>query len=112
MLGMDLTSVEKDGKLFVFSLPLDHRRFPPASSTSKALTLRKASKQATKAGSVPDGEHRCVLRLFVAHHELQSDLARKNLARIYEDHLKERYTIEIIDVTKNPEVALEKNCGF
>jgi len=45
------------------------------------------------------------LRLYVAGQTPRSLKAFENLKRICEEHLKDRYTIEIIDLVKNPKLA-------
>lgn len=46
-------------------------------------------------------------RLFVAGNEVNSVLARNNLARLCAKHLKGRYEIEVVDVLKDPATALK-----
>jgi circadian clock protein KaiB len=45
------------------------------------------------------------LRLYVAGQTQKSMEAFENLKRISEEHLKGRYRIEVIDLTKNPQLA-------
>lgn len=45
------------------------------------------------------------LRLYVAGHTPKSIRALDNLKRICEEHLAGRYTIEVIDVTADPQTA-------
>ena len=45
------------------------------------------------------------LRLYIAGHTPKSVTALKNLQLYCEKHLKDRYTIEIIDLLKNPQLA-------
>jgi circadian clock protein KaiB len=45
------------------------------------------------------------LRLYVAGQTAKSLQAFANLKRICEDHLATRYQIEVVDLTKNPELA-------
>jgi circadian clock protein KaiB len=45
------------------------------------------------------------LRLYVAGHSPRSLEAFANLKRICEEHLKGRYTIEVIDLVENPQLA-------
>ncbi len=45
------------------------------------------------------------LRLYTAGQTPKSITAFTNLKRIAEEHLKGKYTIEIIDLTKNPQLA-------
>jgi circadian clock protein KaiB len=48
-----------------------------------------------------------VFRLFVAGSEPNSTLARRNLARLCEEHLKGHYQIEIVDVLNDAATALK-----
>ena len=45
------------------------------------------------------------LRLYVAGQTPKSLAAFSNLKRICEEHLKGRYTLEVIDLIKNPQLA-------
>jgi circadian clock protein KaiB len=45
------------------------------------------------------------LRLYVAGQTPKSMLALKNLKRYCEEHLKDKYSIEVIDLIKNPKLA-------
>jgi circadian clock protein KaiB len=45
------------------------------------------------------------LRLYVAGQTQKSMEAFENLKKIAEEHLKGRYKIEVIDLTKNPQLA-------
>ncbi len=45
------------------------------------------------------------LRLYVAGQTRRSVLALKNLKRICEEHLAGRYSIEVIDLLKDPKLA-------
>jgi circadian clock protein KaiB len=45
------------------------------------------------------------LRLYVAGQTPKSMLALKNLKRYCEEHLKGKYSIEVIDLIKNPKLA-------
>lgn len=55
------------------------------------------------------GRETYVFRLFVAGNESNSTQARRNLARLCEEHLKGRYKIEIVDVLKDAATALKNN---
>jgi circadian clock protein KaiB len=50
-------------------------------------------------------EEKWELRLYVAGHSPRSLEAFANLKRICEEHLKGRYTIEVIDLVENPQLA-------
>lgn len=45
------------------------------------------------------------LRLYVAGQTPKSLAALSNLKKICDDHLKDRYRIEVIDLVKNPQLA-------
>ncbi len=45
------------------------------------------------------------LRLYVAGHTQKSLAAFANLHRICDEHLKDRYSIEVIDLAKQPQLA-------
>jgi circadian clock protein KaiB len=59
--------------------------------------------------SATAGGETYVFRLFVAGNESNSALARRNLARLCEEHLKGRYQIEIVDVLNDAATALKHN---
>lgn len=48
---------------------------------------------------------RYVLRLFVSGPSLKSALAVENIKRICEQHLKDRYDLEVIDIYQQPNLA-------
>ena len=48
---------------------------------------------------------RYVLRLFVSGPSLKSALAVENIKRICEQHLKNRYDLEVIDIYQQPSLA-------
>lgn len=45
------------------------------------------------------------LRLYIAGNTPKSALALKNLKKYCEDHLKDRYSIEIVDLLLHPQLA-------
>ena len=47
----------------------------------------------------------CHLRLYVAGHSPKSLKALGNLKRICEEHLHDRYEIEVVDLVANPRLA-------
>ena len=47
-------------------------------------------------------EEKYVLRLYVAHTTPQSAIAYRNLKKLCELHLAGRYSLEVIDLLKNP----------
>ena len=50
-------------------------------------------------------EEKWELRLYTAGQTPKSLTAFANLKRLCEEHLKDRYTIEVIDLTRNPQLA-------
>lgn len=56
-------------------------------------------------GEIAQDGQKFVLRLYVAGQTSKSIAAFKNLKRICEDHLADCYTIEVIDLVKNPQLA-------
>jgi circadian clock protein KaiB len=50
-----------------------------------------------------------VFRLFVAGNESNSLQARENLARLCEEHIKGRYTIDTVDVLKDAASAYKNH---
>jgi circadian clock protein KaiB len=62
----------------------------------------KPSKTTGKAGASEDVFE---LRLYVAGQTPKSLAALANLKRICEEHLKQKYRIEVIDLVKNPQLA-------
>ena len=47
----------------------------------------------------------CVLRLYVSGSTLKSARAVENIKRICEQHLKNRYDLEVIDIYQQPDLA-------
>jgi circadian clock protein KaiB len=45
------------------------------------------------------------LRLYIAGQTPKSILALKNISKYCKEHLEDRYTIEVIDLQKNPQLA-------
>ena len=54
---------------------------------------------------VNSSEEKWELRLYTAGQTPKSLTAFANLKRLCEEHLKGRYTIEVIDLTRNPQLA-------
>lgn len=53
----------------------------------------------------PESERQYDLRLYVAGRTPRSMEAFRNLKRICEEHLKGRYSIQVIDLLENPKLA-------
>ena len=65
-------------------------------------TVKKAAKRKTTARS---RSKEWILRLYVAGHSPRSAAALRNLEGLCERHLAGRYTIEVIDLLKQPRLA-------
>jgi circadian clock protein KaiB len=52
-----------------------------------------------------DGAETWELRLYIAGHSAKSATAFANLKRICEEHLAGRYSIEVIDLMRQPQLA-------
>ncbi len=63
------------------------------------------SKESEQNNELEDNAEFYVLRLYVAGQTPKSLQAFENLKKISEQHLKGRYTIEVIDLVKNPRLA-------
>jgi circadian clock protein KaiB len=48
---------------------------------------------------------RCILRLFVAHHRTSTEVALRSLHRVLERSHLQPYTLQVIDISKDPEQA-------
>ncbi|HEX2616084.1 MAG TPA: circadian clock KaiB family protein [Flavobacteriales bacterium] len=59
------------------------------------------AKQATSSKTTPEWQ----LRLYVAGMTPRSTTALRNLRRLCEEHLAGRYSIEVIDLLKDPQLA-------
>ncbi len=73
-------------------------------STPKRTTS-KAKVKAPRAYRARAAEERWELRLYVAGQTPRCVEAFAHLKRLCEEHLKGRYTIEVIDLLKNPTLA-------
>ena len=70
--------------------------------------MKKAGEREMKKTVKPKGGI-YVFRLFVAGNESNSAQARRNLARLCEEHLQGRYKIDIVDVLEDTGTARENN---
>lgn len=68
------------------------------------LELVVADEKAPSLKAV-DLERPWMLRLYVAGQTVKSMFARANLQRICEEHLPDRYHIDVIDLLENPQLA-------
>lgn len=62
-------------------------------------------KEPSKQKEVTKNSEMWELRLYVAGQTANSMRAFANLKKICEEHLKGKYTIEVIDLMKNPQLA-------
>lgn len=70
--------------------------------------MMKARKRERRSPAKP-GRETYVFRLFVAGNESNSSQARRNLARICEEHIKGRHKIDVVDVLKDAAAAHKNN---
>ena len=76
----------------------------PAAAKSRAST--KAAKPAASNGhGAGVGKDEWALRLYVAGQSPKSVTAMNNLKRLCDQHLPGQYSIEVIDLLKNPQLA-------
>jgi circadian clock protein KaiB len=61
----------------------------------------------TKPGSKQSAADKWILRLYVAGNTPKSLTAFENLKKICEEKLKNKYTIEVIDLLTNPQLGRE-----
>ncbi len=66
-------------------------------TSSKTQEMEKAAEKASKASYT--------LKLYVAGLTPRSTRAISNIRKLCEEHLKGRYTLEVIDIYKNPSLA-------
>jgi circadian clock protein KaiB len=69
-------------------------------------SIPKTKRKDTEKNEDPAGEA-WILRLYVAGQTPNSLTAFDNLRKICEKHLECQYTIEIIDLLKNPQLAID-----
>ncbi len=50
---------------------------------------------------------KCVLKLYITGHTANSEKAIENLKAVLESELNDLYTLKVIDVLKNPQLAEE-----
>lgn len=70
------------------------------------MSNSKENTSKTAKESHPEGD-KWILRLYDAGQTSKSLLAFENLKKICEDRLKNKYSIEIIDLLANPQLASE-----
>lgn len=67
----------------------------------------KAEDTKSRLKSIQNHADKWILRLYVAGQTPKCNTAFLNLKRICEDQLKGRYSIEVIDLLKNPRLSRE-----
>jgi circadian clock protein KaiB len=72
---------------------------------AKAARGKRGTSKAAKVKPDGPGEHEWRLRLYVAGETQRSLTAFKNLKEICDEHLRNRYSIEVIDLLKHPHLA-------
>jgi len=77
---------------------------PPKKSSAAAKRKSGRAGELEWAGS-PSRQPKYVLRLYVSGSTLKSALAVENIKRICEQHLKNRYDLEVIDIYQHPNLA-------
>jgi circadian clock protein KaiB len=70
----------------------------------KHESIAEQSRKLAAALSRPAGEKYC-LRLYVTGTTPKSNRAITNIKKICEDHLKGRYTLEVVDIYQQPVLA-------
>lgn len=80
-----------------------------AKTTKKAPPKKKPSNKADSKAAIsidpPESDGMWRLRLYVAGQSPKSLTAFANLKRLCEQHLAGKYTIEVIDLVANPDLA-------
>lgn len=67
--------------------------------------MNEAMTRGDRGATPQDGDGRFYLRLYVAGQTPKSLRAFANLRRICEEHLGNRYEIEVLDLLENPQLA-------
>ena len=71
------------------------------------MSQSKAGETHSGSGGRPpsDGNDHWTLRLYVAGQTPRSLAALTNLKRLCDEHLQNRYSIEVVDLVQNPQLA-------
>ncbi|HTR41562.1 MAG TPA: circadian clock KaiB family protein [Pseudomonadales bacterium] len=72
---------------------------------NKKTPARKPAKPKPIKKAQPKVGDKWILRLYVAGETAKSMTAFANLKKICEEHLADRHSIEVIDLSKHPELA-------
>ena len=80
---------------------------PPKKSSPAGKRKRGLAGELEQLGS-NSRRAKYVLRLYVSGSSLKSALAVENIKRICEQHLKNRYDLEVIDIYQQPNLARDE----
>jgi circadian clock protein KaiB len=78
---------------------------PSGTRKKKSVTAGAHSKKTAKRGTPESSDDFWTLRLYVAGQTAKSIAAFSNLQRLCEEHLRGKYTIEVVDLLENPTLA-------
>ena len=79
---------------------LSKKHSPPGKRKRLPAELKQRGSNSRKA--------KYVLRLYVSGSSVKSALAVENIKRICEEHLKNRYDLEVIDIYQQPNLARDE----
>jgi circadian clock protein KaiB len=71
----------------------------------KSASKRKKSVTPESSGSSLKTEAKYILKLYVTATTPRSILAVSNIRRLCEEHMPGRFELEVIDISKHPEIA-------
>jgi circadian clock protein KaiB len=74
-------------------------------SSAKVSTATRSEVPRAAGTSARGGNEKWALRLYVAGQTPRSVTAFANLRKICEEHLQGQYSIEVVDLLKNPQLA-------
>ena len=80
----------------------------PPKKTNPAGKRKPGLAGETKQAASHSRQAKYVLRLYVSGSTLKSALAVENIKRICEQHLKNRYDLEVIDIYQQPNLARDE----
>jgi circadian clock protein KaiB len=80
----------------------------PEKKRSPARSLKPGLARKVDRHSSDSQEAKYVLRLYVSGSTSKSVLAIENIKRICEQHLKDRYDLEVIDIYQQPNLARDE----
>jgi circadian clock protein KaiB len=80
----------------------------PATKTGPAGKRKPASAGEMKRAAAPARQAKYVLRLYISGSTSKSALAVENIKRVCEQHLKNRYNLEVIDIYQQAHLARDE----